>query len=48
MVRLDMVAEDYNAANLIKNYFSKWQDYITTEQILYWEKERRADDHNQW
>lgn len=48
MVRLEMVAEDYCAAILVKKYFNKWQDYITTEQILYWEKERKADEHSDW
>ncbi|KAK3711749.1 hypothetical protein QZH41_020139, partial [Actinostola sp. cb2023] len=52
MTRLEMVADDYAddycAAILIKKYYHKWQDYITDEQILYWEKERQADEHNQW
>jgi len=47
-VRLQMVAEDYCSSYLVKKYFRYWQDYVTEQQIMFWEKERRADEHNEW
>ena len=47
-VRLQLVAEDYCSLYLVKKYFRLWQDYVTEQQILLWEKERAAEEHNEW
>lgn len=47
-VRLQMVAEDYCSSYLLKKYFRYWQDYVTEQQITLWEKERIAEEHNEW
>jgi len=47
-VRLQMVAEDYCSSYLVKKYFRYWQDYVTEQQIMLWEKERIAEEHNEW
>lgn len=47
-VRLQLVAEDYCSSYLVKKYFRLWQDYVTEQQILLWEKERAAEEHNEW
>ncbi|XP_048588264.1 coiled-coil domain-containing protein 191 isoform X2 [Nematostella vectensis] len=46
MVRLEVVAEDYCSAARLRKYFRLWQCWVTDEQILYWEKERRAHEHD--
>lgn len=43
-----MVAEDYCSSYLRKKYFRYWQDYVTEQQIMLWEKERVAEEHNEW
>jgi len=43
-----MVAEDYCSTYLVKKYFRHWQDYVTEQQIMLWEKERIAEEHNEW
>lgn len=43
-----MVAEDYCSSYLVKKYFRYWQDYVTEQQIMLWEKERVAEEHNEW
>lgn len=47
-VRLHLVAEDYCSSYLVKKYFRYWQDYVTEQQILLWEKEKVAEEHNEW
>jgi len=47
-IRLQMVAEDYCSSHLVKKYFRYWQDYVTEQQIMLWEKERQAEEHNEW
>lgn len=47
-VRLQLVAEDYCSSYLVKKYFRLWQDYVTEQQILLWEKERAAEERNEW
>jgi len=43
-----MVAEDYCSSHLVKKYFRYWQDYVTEQQIMLWEEERQAEEHNEW
>lgn len=47
-VRLQMVAEDYCCSYFVKKYFRLWQDYVTEQQTMLWEKERIAEEHDQW
>lgn len=47
-VRLQAVAEDYCSSYLVKKYFRYWQDYVTEQQIMLWEKERMAEEHDEW
>ena len=47
-VRLQIVAEDFCSAYFVKKYFRLWQDYVTEQQIMLWEKERMAEEHDQW
>lgn len=47
-VRLQLVAEDYCSSLLVKKYFKYWQDYVTEQQIMLWDKERQAEEHNEW
>jgi len=43
-----MVAEEYCSSHLVKKYFRYWQDYVTEQQIMLWEEERQAEEHNEW
>ena len=44
----NIVAEDFCCAYFVKKYFRLWQDYVTEQQIMLWEKERMAEEHDQW
>ena len=38
---------EFSKGYLVRKYLKIWQDYVTEERLLYWDKENRADEHNE-
>lgn len=43
---MDKVALEFSRRYIVKKYVRIWQDFVIEERLLYWDKENRADEHN--
>ena len=43
---MDSLARAHCRKYIMKRYLKVWQEFVTTEQMLMWEKERMAEEHN--
>ena len=43
---MDKVALEFARRYIVKKYMKIWQDFVIEERLLYWDKENRADEHN--
>ncbi len=44
---MDKVALEFSRRYIVKKYIKIWQDFVIEERLLYWDKENRADEHNE-